>query len=66
MVKHFRGPQPRRLLSEDEYRKEGIDYTRTELAKLRDYCRNSPGKDSWKNISRLSEPKKYSAIHQRS
>uniref|UniRef100_A0A3B4XP17 Nuclear envelope integral membrane protein 1 n=1 Tax=Seriola lalandi dorsalis TaxID=1841481 RepID=A0A3B4XP17_SERLL len=49
---------PRRLLTEEEYQKEGEEETRRALEELRKYC-NSPEFSPWKAVSRLQSPKRF-------
>ncbi|XP_035513193.1 nuclear envelope integral membrane protein 1 [Morone saxatilis] len=51
-------PEPRRLLTEEEYQKEGEEETRRALEDLRKYC-NSPEFSPWKAVSRLQSPKRF-------
>lgn len=51
-------PQPRRLLTEEEYQKEAEEETRRALEELRKYC-NSPEFSPWKTVSRLQSPKRF-------
>ncbi|KAM9341900.1 nuclear envelope integral membrane protein 1 [Pholidichthys leucotaenia] len=51
-------PEPRRLLTEEEYQKEGEEETRLALEELRKYC-NSPEFSPWKAVSRLQSPKRF-------
>uniref|UniRef100_A0A8C7ZUT0 Nuclear envelope integral membrane protein 1 n=1 Tax=Oryzias sinensis TaxID=183150 RepID=A0A8C7ZUT0_9TELE len=51
-------PQPRRLLTEEEYQREGEEETRLALEELRKYC-NSPEFSPWKTVSRLQSPKRF-------
>uniref|UniRef100_A0A3B5MHV8 Nuclear envelope integral membrane protein 1 n=1 Tax=Xiphophorus couchianus TaxID=32473 RepID=A0A3B5MHV8_9TELE len=51
-------PQPRRLLTEEEYQKEAEEETRRALEELRKYC-NSPEFSPWKAVSRLQSPKRF-------
>ncbi|MEQ2194764.1 Nuclear envelope integral membrane protein 1, partial [Xenoophorus captivus] len=50
-------PQPRRLLTEEEYQKEAEEETRRALEELRKYC-NSPEFSPWRAVSRLQSPKR--------
>lgn len=50
-------PEPRRLLTEEEYQKEGEEETRRALDELRKHC-NSPEFSPWKAVSRLQSPKR--------
>jgi len=50
------GPEPRRFLSEQEYRKEADEYTQKELEKLKAFFMNSPRSQNWKLISKLQSP----------
>lgn len=51
-------PPVRRLLTEEEYIKEGHDFTIQSLRELSQYC-HSPECDSWKIISRLKNPDRF-------
>ncbi|XP_005918999.1 nuclear envelope integral membrane protein 1 [Haplochromis burtoni] len=51
-------PQPRRLLTEEEYQKEAEEETRRALEELRKYC-NSPEFSPWKTVSRIQSPKRF-------
>ncbi|XP_070824947.1 nuclear envelope integral membrane protein 1 [Chaetodon trifascialis] len=51
-------PEPRRLLTEEEYQKEGEEETKRALEELRKYC-NSPEFSPWKAVSRLQSPKRF-------
>uniref|UniRef100_A0A3Q2NZK6 Nuclear envelope integral membrane protein 1 n=1 Tax=Fundulus heteroclitus TaxID=8078 RepID=A0A3Q2NZK6_FUNHE len=51
-------PQPRRLLTEEEYQREGEEETRRALEELRKYC-NSPEFSPWRAVSRLQSPKRF-------
>ncbi|XP_044068575.1 nuclear envelope integral membrane protein 1 isoform X3 [Siniperca chuatsi] len=51
-------PEPRRLLTEEEYQKEAEEETRRALEELRKYC-NSPEFSPWKAVSRLKSPKRF-------
>lgn len=48
-------PEDRKLLTEDEFRKEGIRETRKALSGLKEYC-SSPKCNSWKTVLRLKDP----------
>uniref|UniRef100_A0A665TI99 Nuclear envelope integral membrane protein 1 n=1 Tax=Echeneis naucrates TaxID=173247 RepID=A0A665TI99_ECHNA len=50
--------EPRCLLTEEEYQKEGEEETRRALEELRKYC-NSPEFRPWKAVSRLQSPKRF-------
>ncbi|XP_072223814.1 nuclear envelope integral membrane protein 1 [Leuresthes tenuis] len=54
---HWR-PEPYRLLTEEEYQKQGEEETRRALDELRKYC-NSPEFSPWKAVSRLQSPKRF-------
>ncbi|XP_075055510.1 nuclear envelope integral membrane protein 1 [Mixophyes fleayi] len=54
-------PTPPRLLSEEEYRKQGEEETRKALEQLRDYC-SSPDFQAWKVISRIQSPKRFAGF----
>ncbi|XP_076597534.1 nuclear envelope integral membrane protein 1 [Chaetodon auriga] len=51
-------PEPRRLLTEEEYQKEGEEETKRALEELRKHC-NSPEFSPWKAVSRLQSPKRF-------
>ncbi|OCT92844.1 hypothetical protein XELAEV_18015910mg [Xenopus laevis] len=51
-------PSPPRLLTEEEYRKQGEIETRKALEELRGYC-SSPDFATWKMISRIQSPKRF-------
>lgn len=51
-------PTPRRLLSKEEYRKQGEEETRKALEELREYC-SSPHCSPWKTLSRIKTPDKF-------
>jgi hypothetical protein len=53
-------PKPR-LLTEEEYLREGQEMTIKELKKLREFC-SSPNCNSWKTVRRLRDPKRYVVI----
>ncbi|KAJ0064361.1 hypothetical protein NL108_006385, partial [Boleophthalmus pectinirostris] len=48
-------PEPRRLLTEEEYQRQGEEETRRALEELREYCK-SPDFNTWKTVSRLQSP----------
>lgn len=51
-------PEPRRLLTEEEYQRQGEEETRRALEELRKYC-TSPESSPWKTVSRLQSPKRF-------
>ncbi|PBC31435.1 nuclear envelope integral membrane protein isoform X1 [Apis cerana] len=51
-------PIKRKLLTEDEYRKEGIRETNKALDELREYC-SSPHCNPWKTVLRLKDPIRF-------
>ncbi|XP_037336393.2 nuclear envelope integral membrane protein 1 [Pungitius pungitius] len=51
-------PEPRRLLSDEEYQKQGEEETLRALEELRKHC-NSPEFSPWKAVSRLQSPKRF-------
>ncbi|XP_078057363.1 nuclear envelope integral membrane protein 1 [Mustelus asterias] len=51
-------PKPRKLLTEEEYQREGEVETHTALVELQQYC-SSPEFNAWKMVSRLSTPKRF-------
>ncbi|XP_068197457.1 nuclear envelope integral membrane protein 1 [Antennarius striatus] len=51
-------PEPRRLLTEEEFQKQGEEATRRALEELRKQC-SSPEFNSWKVVSRLQSPKRF-------
>ncbi|KHJ87400.1 hypothetical protein OESDEN_12828 [Oesophagostomum dentatum] len=50
-------PPRRRLLTLEEYEKEGQETTKRELERLRQYCR-SPDADVWKITSKVHDPRR--------
>ncbi|KAM6929963.1 nuclear envelope integral membrane protein 1 [Lycodopsis pacificus] len=51
-------PEPRRLLTEEEFQKQGEEETLRALEELRKHC-NSPEFSPWKAVSRLQSPKRF-------
>ncbi|XP_032871600.1 nuclear envelope integral membrane protein 1a-like isoform X1 [Amblyraja radiata] len=51
-------PEPRRLLTEEEFQKQGEIETQKSLVELRKHC-SSPEFHPWKVVSRLSTPKRF-------
>jgi hypothetical protein len=51
-------PKKRKLLSQDEYVKEGNEYTIKALQELKAYC-SSPDCNTWKIVSRIKSPEKF-------
>ncbi|RCN48667.1 hypothetical protein ANCCAN_05306 [Ancylostoma caninum] len=51
-------PPKRRLLTMEEYEKEGLETTKRELERLRQYCR-SPDADVWKITSKVHDPRRF-------
>ncbi|XP_037629157.1 nuclear envelope integral membrane protein 1 isoform X2 [Sebastes umbrosus] len=51
--------EPRRLLTEEEYQKQGEEETLRALEELRKHC-NSPEFSPWKAVSRLQSPQRFS------
>uniref|UniRef100_A0A8C3G2W3 Nuclear envelope integral membrane protein 1 n=1 Tax=Cyclopterus lumpus TaxID=8103 RepID=A0A8C3G2W3_CYCLU len=51
-------PEPRRLLTDEEYQKQGEEETLRALEMLRKQC-NSPEFSPWKTVSRLQSPKRF-------
>lgn len=49
--------EPRRLLTEEEYQRQGEEETRRALEELRKYCK-SPEFNPWKTVSRLQSPQR--------
>lgn len=45
-------------MTEEQYVKEGNDFTQQSLKELSDYC-HSPDCDSWRVISRLKNPDRF-------
>merc|ERR550519_958568 len=52
-------PKERRLLTMEEYEEEGRIETEKALKELAEYCNNSPGRYSWKTVSRLQNPQRF-------
>ncbi|XP_061113941.1 nuclear envelope integral membrane protein 1 isoform X1 [Conger conger] len=50
--------EPRRLLTEEEYQRQGEEETQRALEELREYC-GSPDFQTWKTVSRLQSPKRF-------
>ncbi|XP_051517964.1 nuclear envelope integral membrane protein 1 [Myxocyprinus asiaticus] len=50
--------EPRRLLTEEEYQRQGELETQKALEELRNYC-GSPELNTWKTVSRLQSPKRF-------
>ncbi|KAJ8258163.1 hypothetical protein GJAV_G00193850 [Gymnothorax javanicus] len=50
--------EPRRLLTEEEYIRQGEEETQRALEDLRQYC-GSPDFQTWKAVSRLQSPKRF-------
>ncbi|XP_028415740.1 nuclear envelope integral membrane protein 1-like isoform X1 [Dendronephthya gigantea] len=55
---YFRRP---RLITMEEYEKEGIEETAIALKALREYC-ESPECNTWKTVSRLKNPKRFASF----
>ncbi|KAA0707245.1 Nuclear envelope integral membrane protein 1 [Triplophysa tibetana] len=53
-----RKPEPQRLLTEEEYQRQGEEETQNALEELRNYC-SSPDFNTWKTVSRLQSPKRF-------
>ncbi|XP_043526114.1 nuclear envelope integral membrane protein 1 [Frieseomelitta varia] len=51
-------PERRKLLTEDQYRKEGIRETKKALNELKEYCA-SPKCNPWKTVLRLKDPIRF-------
>lgn len=51
-------PQQRKTLTQEEYIREGQEYTMKALNDLREYC-TSPECNAWKTISRIRQPGKF-------
>lgn len=51
-------PEKRKLLSENQYRQEGIRETAKALKELQNYC-SSPECNTWKTVLKLKDPTKY-------
>ncbi|XP_017561598.1 nuclear envelope integral membrane protein 1 [Pygocentrus nattereri] len=51
-------PEPRHLLTEEEYQKQAEVETQKALEELRKYC-SSPDFNTWKTVSRLQSPKRF-------
>ncbi|KAJ8390486.1 hypothetical protein AAFF_G00102830 [Aldrovandia affinis] len=50
--------EPRRLITEEEYQRQGEEETQRALEELREYC-SSPDFHTWKTVSRLQSPKRF-------
>lgn len=51
-------PTKRKLLTNEDYIREGQEYTAKALAELREYCK-SPDCNSWKILRRLKKPNRF-------
>ncbi|XP_001604041.1 nuclear envelope integral membrane protein 1 [Nasonia vitripennis] len=51
-------PERRRLLTDDEYRKEGVIETKKALTGLKDYC-HSPNCNPWRTVLKLKDPIRF-------
>ncbi|XP_028849917.1 nuclear envelope integral membrane protein 1-like isoform X2 [Denticeps clupeoides] len=51
-------PEPRRLLTEEEYQKQAEEETNRALVELRRFC-GSPEFNTWKAVSRLQSPQRF-------
>jgi hypothetical protein len=51
-------PKKRKLLTQEEYVKEGNEYTLKALQELKNYC-SSPDCNTWKIVSRIKSPERY-------
>ncbi|XP_033333193.2 nuclear envelope integral membrane protein isoform X1 [Megalopta genalis] len=51
-------PEKRKLLTDDQYRKEGVIETKKALTELREYC-SSPECNTWKTVLRLKDPLRF-------
>ncbi|XP_060931300.1 nuclear envelope integral membrane protein 1 [Limanda limanda] len=51
-------PEPRRLLTEEEYQREAEEETRRALDELRKQC-HSPEFSPWRTVSRIHSPKRF-------
>jgi hypothetical protein len=56
-------PDQRRLLSDDEYRKEGVVETKKALKGLQQYC-HSPESNPWRTVLKLKDPVRYSFVYE--
>uniref|UniRef100_A0A915DQ63 Uncharacterized protein n=1 Tax=Ditylenchus dipsaci TaxID=166011 RepID=A0A915DQ63_9BILA len=63
IVREFiHGPDPRKLLTEQEYIEEADVYTKAELDQLRRFCTNSPSKSNWKLVQNLHDPHRMASF----
>ena len=60
-IRRRRFPTKRKLLTDDEYWRQGQEETRKALAELRQHV-HSPDCNAWKTISRLNSPHRYACI----
>ncbi|XP_078036807.1 nuclear envelope integral membrane protein [Augochlora pura] len=51
-------PEKRKLLTDDQYRKEGVRETNKALTELKQYC-SSPECNTWKTVLRLKDPLRF-------
>ena len=49
-------PRKRKLLSREEYEREAIEYTESQLVCLKKYCLETPGNIIWPMLFSLSDP----------
>jgi len=49
-------PRKRKLLSREEYEREAIEYTESQLVCLKKYCLETPGHIIWPMLFSLSDP----------
>ncbi|CAF0717377.1 unnamed protein product [Brachionus calyciflorus] len=57
-IKYKYFPEKRKLLTQEEYLRQGQEYTNKALNELREYC-TSPECNAWRTISRISQPSKF-------
>lgn len=55
-------PERRKLLTDNEYRKEGILETKKALKDLQQYC-SSPECNPWKTVLKLKDPIRFNIFH---
>ncbi len=54
-------PQKRRLLTQEEYNKQGQEFTLKALNDLKQFCQ-SPDCNSWKIVTRLKNPERFTSF----
>uniref|UniRef100_H2YX63 Nuclear envelope integral membrane protein 1 n=1 Tax=Ciona savignyi TaxID=51511 RepID=H2YX63_CIOSA len=61
IIGKYGDPPPRKLLTQDEYYKQGQIETEKALAELRNYCQ-SPQCSPWKTLANIESPKRFASF----